>query len=337
MCVASFQQLDLSNVYGLDNRTEGQLRAYKGGKLKSQLINDEEYPPFLADVSIPVEGLPEGAIALPNWFAVGKPFMNLLPGLALWSTIWLREHNRVAEIMQKAHPSWDDERIYQTTKIILLGRLLRIVVEDYVEHLSGYKFNLLWDCELTQDFIQYQTRAFYEFNLIYQFHSLSPDFHVINKTVFDTGSLFYQPNLIIKYGTREMVKSSSVQIAGQLGLRNDGIWTIDVMKRVLNGSRAMGLQSYNNYRRRFGLHPYESFEELTGEKELAANLKELYGSVDAVEFLVGLQAERVPEDAFFPLSYPLMIGAFALFGVFGNEICSPGWYRPHTFGGKVFI
>ena len=325
-------------MYGSRREIEDQLRAYKGGKLKSQIINGEEFPPFLADVPVSMGDLPmASADSEPHWFSIGMGFMNLMPGLSLWSTIWLRDHNRVASIMQEAHPSWDDERIYQTTKIIELGRLLRIVVEHYVQHLSGYKFNLLWDCELTQDFVQYSTRAFYEFNLIYQFHSLCPDFQVVNKTVFNSGSLFYQPNFINKYGTREMVKSFSEQIAGQLGIGNDGIWTLPTVKRTLQGTRGVGLQSYNNYRRRFGFPAYKSFEELTGgDKVLAKNLEDLYGDVDAVEFLVGLHAESIPEDAFFPLSFPLMIGAFSLAGVFGNQICSPGWWRPHTLGGQVW-
>ena len=52
--------------------------------------------------------------------------------------------------------------------------------------------------------------------------------------------------------------------------------------------RALRLQPYNVYRRALGLRPAESFSELTGgDEELASSLQQLYGDVDAVEFIVG--------------------------------------------------
>lgn len=55
-------------------------------------------------------------------FALGHPFFAMLPALLYWTTLWLREHNRVADVMAGEHPDWDDERIFQTTKLIILGK-----------------------------------------------------------------------------------------------------------------------------------------------------------------------------------------------------------------------
>lgn len=38
-----------------------------------------------------------------------------------YSTIWVREHNRVCDELLKVHPNWDDERIYQTARLIIVG------------------------------------------------------------------------------------------------------------------------------------------------------------------------------------------------------------------------
>ena len=54
-------------------------------------------------------------------FALGHDFFTLLPGLFLFNTIFLREHNRVCDILKKEHPQWDDERLYQTAKLVVLG------------------------------------------------------------------------------------------------------------------------------------------------------------------------------------------------------------------------
>ena len=43
----SNHDIDLSNLYGLRRQTTRILRSRVGGKLKSQIINGEEYPPFI--------------------------------------------------------------------------------------------------------------------------------------------------------------------------------------------------------------------------------------------------------------------------------------------------
>ncbi len=60
-------------------------------------------------------------------FAVGHEAFGLVPGLMMYATIWLREHNRVCHIMKQEHPDWDDERIFQTTRLILIGESLEII------------------------------------------------------------------------------------------------------------------------------------------------------------------------------------------------------------------
>ena len=57
-------------------------------------------------------------------FALGHDFFGLLPGLFLISTVFLREHNRICDIMKAEHPEWDDERLFQTSKLIVLGTML---------------------------------------------------------------------------------------------------------------------------------------------------------------------------------------------------------------------
>ena len=38
------------------------------------------------------------------------------------NTIMLREHNRVCGVLKKEHPEWDDEQLFQTAKMVILGR-----------------------------------------------------------------------------------------------------------------------------------------------------------------------------------------------------------------------
>lgn len=51
---------------------------------------------------------------------------SMTPFLFAMATIWLREHNRVCDLILKEHPDWNDESIYQTARWIVLGRRLNI-------------------------------------------------------------------------------------------------------------------------------------------------------------------------------------------------------------------
>ncbi|XP_014673630.1 PREDICTED: prostaglandin G/H synthase 2-like [Priapulus caudatus] len=174
--------VDLSSIYGETAEKRKQLRSLTGGKLKMQVINGEEWPVLIKDALIETEyppGYPEE-----RKFALGHPFYALLPGLFVWSTIWMREHNRVCDILKEEHTDWDDERLYQTARLILVGETIKIVIEDYVQHLSQYKFKLKFNPELLFDVpYQYQNRIAVEFNHLYHWHPLLPEsFNISGQT-----------------------------------------------------------------------------------------------------------------------------------------------------------
>lgn len=65
--------------------------------------------------------------------------------------------------------------------------------------------------------------------------------------------------------------------------------TIDLIR-----SRERGVPRYNEFRTLFRLKPAATFEELTGETTLAAELRDVYGDVDLVDLMIGLYAEPKP-------------------------------------------
>lgn len=86
-----------------------------------QTINSEDWPVLTKDASVEMHYL--GPVPAERKFALGHSFYGNFPGLFMLSTIWMREHNRVCDVMKKVHPEWNDERIFQTGKLILLGKL----------------------------------------------------------------------------------------------------------------------------------------------------------------------------------------------------------------------
>lgn len=68
---------------------------------------------------------------------------------------------------------------------------------------------------------------------------------------------------------------------------------------------------------------------------MAAELREMYGDVDAVELYPGLLIEKPRHNAIFGETMVEMGAPYSLKGLLGNPICSPEYWKPSTFGGQV--
>nr|XP_048288232.1 prostaglandin G/H synthase 1 isoform X1 [Myodes glareolus] len=327
--------VDLGHIYGDNLERQYHLRLFKDGKLKYQVQDGEVYPPSVEQTSVMMRYPP--GVPPEKQMAVGQEVFGLLPGLMVMSTIWLREHNRVCDLLKEEHPTWDDEQLFQTTRLILIGETIKIIIEEYVQHLSGYFLQLKFDPELLfRAQFQYQNRIAVEFNHLYHWHPLMPDSFKVGLQEYSYEQFLFNTSMLVDYGVEALVDAFSRQRAGRIGGgRNFNHHVLHVAMDVIKESREMRLQPFNEYRKRFGLKPYTSFQELTGEKEMAAELEELYGDIDALEFYPGLILEKCQPNSIFGESM-IEIGApFSLKGLLGNPICSPEYWKPSTFGGDV--
>uniref|UniRef100_A0A4W3KAM7 Prostaglandin G/H synthase 2 n=1 Tax=Callorhinchus milii TaxID=7868 RepID=A0A4W3KAM7_CALMI len=327
--------VDLSHVYGETLVEQYKLRLFKDGKLKYQVINGDVYPPIVKEAPVDMTYPPHVPEHLR--FAVGQEFFGLVPGLMMYATIWLREHNRVCDILKVEHPDWEDEQLFQTSRLILIGETIKIVIEDYVQHLSGYNFKLKFDPELLfNQHFQYSNRIASEFNMLYHWHPLMPDTFDIQNKAYSYREFLFNNTVLLEHGISNMVSSFSKQIAGRVaGGRNMNPALLNVAIANIKHSRELRYQSMNEYRKRFLMKPYVSFEDLTGEKEMAAELRELYGDIDAMELYPGLMIEKPRPGAIFGETMVEMGAPFSLKGLMGNPICSPQYWKPSTFGGNV--
>lgn len=327
--------VDLGHIYGDSLERQYHLRLFKDGKLKYQVLDGEVYPPSVEQASVLMRYPP--GVPPEKQMAVGQEVFGLLPGLMLFSTIWLREHNRVCDLLKEEHPTWDDEQLFQTTRLILIGETIKIIIEEYVQHLSGYFLQLKFDPELLfRAQFQYRNRIALEFNHLYHWHPLMPDSFQVGSQEYSYEQFLFNTSMLVDYGVEALVDAFSRQRAGRIGGgRNFDYHVLHVAEDVIKESREMRLQSFNEYRKRFGLKPYTSFQEFTGEKEMAAELEELYGDIDALEFYPGLMLEKCQPDSIFGESMIEMGAPFSLKGLLGNPICSPEYWKPSTFGGDV--
>ena len=46
--------------------------------------------------------------------------------------------NRIAGILEQKYPEWDDERLFQTTRNILIVLIMKVVIDEYINHITPY-------------------------------------------------------------------------------------------------------------------------------------------------------------------------------------------------------
>uniref|UniRef100_A0A665W3E1 Prostaglandin G/H synthase 1 n=1 Tax=Echeneis naucrates TaxID=173247 RepID=A0A665W3E1_ECHNA len=327
--------VDAGHIYGDNLERQLQLRLHKDGKLKYQLIDGEVYPPSVAEAPVKMSYPP--GVPPEVQMAIGQEVYGLLPGLGVYATLWLREHNRVCDILKAEHPTWDDEQLFQTTRFIIIGETIKIVIEEYVQHLSGYKLQLRFDPTLLfNSQFQYGNRIALEFSQLYHWHPLMPDSFFINGDELSYTQFLFNTSVLTHYGVEKLVDAFSRQVAGQIGGgQNINAVVTRVAVGAIKESRQLRIQSFNEYRKRFHLKPYTSFREFNDNEEIANALEELYGEIDALEFYPGLMLEKTREGAIFGESMVEMGAPFSLKGLLGNPLCSPEYWKPSTFGGKV--
>lgn len=83
------------------------------------------FPPTVVDAPVKMSYPP--GVPPEHQMAIGQEVFGLLPGLGMFATLWLREHNRVCDILKAEHPTWDDEQLFQTTRLIIIGELETVV------------------------------------------------------------------------------------------------------------------------------------------------------------------------------------------------------------------
>lgn len=349
----SNHDIDLCPLYGLTPDVTAILRSGQGGRLKSQYLdregkptdpaNGEEYPPFHFDASgVAKPEFKDLPIVIPDdvpkerypWlFAMGGDRSNVQMGYSMLNTLFLREHNRVAGEMAKAYPAWDDERLFQTARNVVILLLIKIVIEEYINHISPYLFKFLADpVPFTQTAPWYRMNWMtVEFALLYRWHGLVPSQVEFGGGKIDTWDTLFNNLPIVQSGLGAWFEASSAQTAGAIGLHNTPEFLMEAELASLRLSRSANLASYNEYRKAASYPPVESFDEISGDPQVQEELKRLYGTVDRVEFYVGLFAEDAIEHSLLGPLVGRLVGVDAFSQALTNPLLSYQVFRPDTF------
>lgn len=97
------------------------------------------------------------------------------------------------------------------------GEIINIIIEEYVQQLSGYLLKLKFDPTLLFNVrFQYSNRIALEFCYLYHWHPLMPDSFLIDGDEIPHSQFYYNTSLLMHYGVEKLVDAFSRQPAGQV-------------------------------------------------------------------------------------------------------------------------
>ena len=67
----------------------------------------------------------------------GDSRVNEFIGLTNMNQIWMREHNRVSDFFIKINGHWDDERLFQESRRVVIAEMQHVVYNEFVPLLIG--------------------------------------------------------------------------------------------------------------------------------------------------------------------------------------------------------
>lgn len=121
--------LDGSQVYGSSEEVARSLRTFTDGLLKTSM-GGKNLPLTTEDC----------LMNLPTCFLAGDIRSNEQVGLTSMHTLWVREHNRIARVLKRGNPTWNDERLYQDARKIVGAMMQKITYKDYLPLVFGGEF-----------------------------------------------------------------------------------------------------------------------------------------------------------------------------------------------------
>ncbi|CAN8025603.1 unnamed protein product [Ixodes persulcatus] len=126
--------IDGSQIYGSSAADTQRLRTLTQGLLKYQVVNGKEllprsFHPTTDRCSNPSQNQ--------YCFRAGDERANEHPGLTSIHTVWLRQHNLLADTFRGFNPNLSDETLFQTSKRIVESQFAHIVYKEWLPIVLG--------------------------------------------------------------------------------------------------------------------------------------------------------------------------------------------------------
>ncbi|CAH0385310.1 unnamed protein product [Bemisia tabaci] len=320
--------LDASMIYGSTFDTQQRLRLFRGGRLRAQVVRGKELLPDNPSECSSSQRL--------SCFQAGDGRVNEQIELALMHTIWMREHNRVAEELFNMHPDWSDEALFEESRRIVIAELQHITYNEFLPIVLGRayveKFRLTprevghthnYDPNLNGGITNVFAAAAFRFGhsqIQGNFHGYGKFGHI--RENFQLSKQHFQPFVLYADGAiDDFVRGLSFQSSQKF----DRFFTREVTDHLFQGNQRFGLDlvAFNIQRGRdHGLQPYNQWREVCGLRRLRnwndaesvmdsqtiGRLANVYGSIDDVDLYIGAVSENPLPGAILGPTFVCLVG-----------------------------
>lgn len=299
--------LDGSGIYGSNETRATALRTLSGGRLKTSAGN-----------LLPLNtlGLPNdtGGPAEPSdYYVSGDVRVNEQVGLTAVHTLFMREHNRLADQIAAENPAWTDEQIYQRARKLVGAEIQAITYQEFLPTLLGSAapgVDSVYDPNTNAEIANEFSTALYRVG-----HTMLPS---ELKRMQDDGTeaaggsmslrnaFFVSQNLASPNELEYLLKGLASDVQQDVDMHmvddvrnflfgNPVPGGFDLAALNIQRGRDHGLADYNSMRVAYGLSPVSSFAEISSDVDVQNGLASLYGSVDEIDAWVGaLSEDHVP-------------------------------------------
>ena len=286
--------IDGSMVYGSDAATAEKLRTFVGGRMA-----------ISEDGLLPMD---ESGMVI-----AGDVRASENVGLTAIQTLFVREHNRLADEISGSDPEATDEKIYQRARLVVAGLIQSITYNEFLPALLGehamepYRG---YDASVNPGIAnEFSTAAFRLGHSVLrdEVGFMSNDGRE-SQDEMELKDAFFHASMLEETGIDSLLKydasvwAQEVDLGVVDSLRNflfgpPGAGGLDLVAMNIQRGRDHGLSDYNSTRAAYGLNRVESFDQITSDVSLQQKLTSLYGSVDNIDLWVGLMAEDHQDDA----------------------------------------
>jgi hypothetical protein len=342
--------LDLSQVYGSDAATADALRTHAGGRLKTSPGNELPYDnsTYFTASQLAAINAAEGGMAnqgfLPNTalFVTGDVRGNENIELTALQTLFVRNHNRLADQLHVSHPLWGDEQLYQEARLINIAQYQVIAYTQYIPDILGPNalpayagYDPTVNPSISTEFSTVAFRFGHSMlsNQIQRHTNRGLDINAVGGAPINLAVDFFDANLINPSGAVDPLTGQSASDIGPV-LKGDadgngqatdplvvnevrsllfgnGQGGMDLLARDIQRDRDHGIGTYNQLRVAYGLPPVTSFADITGNVLVQQALQATYGSVDNIDpFEGGLAEDHAAGATVGPLFERIMADQF---------------------------
>ncbi|GAB6029783.1 hypothetical protein CHUAL_005498 [Chamberlinius hualienensis] len=302
--VSSF--LDGSHIYGSSQNEHNALRHPNG----YMMLTDTNTALLPKDNQAQNCGNPASNIIC---FKAGDDRVNENPGLTSMHTLFIREHNRIAQILRNLNPSWTTALIFEETRRAVVAELQNVVFNEFLPAILGSTTmsNIGLNLPAPGSFSTYASNvspmiwnefatAAYRFghSLIQNLFSLTGSNSLPLETSFQNPQIIYQStanidrllmgstqqpaqaydNFVVQAVTRHLFQQPNVPFGS------------DLVSLNLQRGRDHGIPGWTAYRRACGLSVPTSFNDLPaifGSTSKVDGVFDAYAVVDDIDLFTG--------------------------------------------------